>query len=107
EFGQKLEGFKALIAELEKIRADWKIAMPEEQKKLEQDFNAKLAEGDKLLPGLTTAAEKAFAAGGDDKQLAGEFLAAVANTSGEQNDYESTARLTKLLLDNGFEAKGL
>jgi cyclophilin family peptidyl-prolyl cis-trans isomerase len=106
-FDQQLEEWRKLVGELEKIRAEWKIAMPDERKKLEQDFNAKLAEGETLLPKMAKAAEEAFAAGGESKQSAGEFLAAVANNSGQENDYEVTARLTKLLLDNGFEAKGL
>ena len=106
-FDQRLGEWKALVAKLEEIRAAWKIAMPEERKKLEEEFNAKLAEGEALLPNLSKAAEEEFTSGGASKQSAGEFLAAIANNSGQENDYEVTVRLAKVLLDGGFEAKGL
>jgi cyclophilin family peptidyl-prolyl cis-trans isomerase len=106
-FDQQLGEWKKLVGKLEEIRAQWKIAMPEDRKKLEQEFNAKLAEGEAMLPNLAKAAEEEFTKGGPSKQSAGEFLGAVANNSGQENDYEVTARLTKLLIDGGFEAKGL
>src|SRR4051794_36150214 len=63
-FDQKLGEWKAVVSELERIRAAWKIAMPDERKKLEQEFNDKLAEGETLLPEMIKAAEQAFAEGG-------------------------------------------
>lgn len=106
-FGKQLGQWKKLVGNLEEIRAAWKIAMPEERKKLEQDFNAKLAEGETLLPEITKAAEQSFTAGDASKQAAGEFLAAVANNAGQQSDYETVSRLARELLSGEFEAKGL
>ncbi len=107
EFAKQLGEWKALVSKLEEIRAAWKIAMPEERKKLEQEFNAKLAEGEALLPNMAKAAEASYAAGDASKQEAGEFLAAVATNAGQESDYEATSRVAKVLLDGGFEAKGL
>lgn len=106
-FDQQLADWKKLVGKLEEIRAAWKIAMPEDRKKLEQDFNAKLAEGEAMLPAIAKSAEESYAAGDASKQPAGEFLAAVANNAGQVSDYETVSRLTHLLLDGGFEAKGL
>jgi cyclophilin family peptidyl-prolyl cis-trans isomerase len=107
EFDQKLTEWKSILSELERIRAAWKIAMPDERRQLQQEFNDELAKGEALLPEIVQSAEAAFAAGGPSKQSAGEFLAAVASTAAQDSDYEVTARLTEMLLDGGFEAKGL
>jgi cyclophilin family peptidyl-prolyl cis-trans isomerase len=107
EFDQKLAEWKGIIAELERIRTAWKIAMPDERRKLEQEFNDQLAKGEAFLPEMVKAAEAELAAGGASKQTAGELLAAIANNAGQESDYELAARLCKQLLQGGFEAKGL
>jgi cyclophilin family peptidyl-prolyl cis-trans isomerase len=106
-FDQKLTEWKGILSELERIRAAWKIGMPDERKKLEKEFNDELAKGEALLPEIIKTAEAAFAGDDASKQTAGEFLAAVAHTSGQEDDYELAAHLTGVLLAGGFEAKGL
>lgn len=107
EFDKRLADWKAVVSKLESIRAAWKIAMPDERKKLQEDFKEELAKGEAMLPMMVKAAEQAFSGDEASKQTAGEFLAAVANTSGQQDDYEVAAHLTQVLLDGKFEAKGL
>src|SRR5688572_21797416 len=78
DFDTMFADWKKLLGRLREIQTQWQVAMPDEKKKLETEFNELVAQGEKMAPELTKAAEETFKADPANKS-AGEFLAALAS----------------------------
>jgi cyclophilin family peptidyl-prolyl cis-trans isomerase len=97
--------WKQLLARLREIQTKWQVAMPDEKKKLETEFDELVAKGEKMAPELKKSAESTFQADPSNKS-AGEFIAVMASDAKNSDAYEEAARLAKLLLDNNYQGGG-
>jgi cyclophilin family peptidyl-prolyl cis-trans isomerase len=106
-FNQLFPEWKKLLVRLREIQQEYQIANADTRTTLEKEFNELVAKGEKMAPELIKSAEAAYVASPNENKELAQFLASVAFSSNQNDDYEVAARLGKLLLENKFQAKGL
>jgi len=107
EFDKWFVEWKRILAELRRLRDAYRKAQPAEAAQIETRYGELVAQGEALSPKLVAAAEAAFLESpGDGKDL-GAFLRGIVVENCRADNYEEAWRLSKLLLDNGYEDKML
>jgi cyclophilin family peptidyl-prolyl cis-trans isomerase len=104
-FDAQFAEWKQLLARLREIQGKWQVAMPDEKKKLEAEFDELVAQGEKMAPELKKSAETTFQAD-PANEAAGQFVAVMASDAKNNDNYEEAARLAALLLDKGYQGAG-
>jgi cyclophilin family peptidyl-prolyl cis-trans isomerase len=100
EFQRIFGEWKTLLGQIGALRAKYRTAAKEERPEIEKQWNELIEKGRKLQPQLFQAAEKAFAeAPNADKQVT-DFLPDIFAIGVAGDDFENTARIGKLLIDN-------
>ncbi|MGD0383092.1 MAG: peptidylprolyl isomerase, partial [Thermoguttaceae bacterium] len=100
EFQRVFGEWKTLDGQLGALRAKYRTAQKEERPDLEKQWNELLEKGKVLRPQFFRAAEKAFAeAPNADKQIT-DLLLGIFADGVAWDDFENTARIGKLLMDN-------
>jgi cyclophilin family peptidyl-prolyl cis-trans isomerase len=100
EFQRVLGKLKTLLEEFGNLRSKYLEAGDKERIQLEKRWDEVIAEGMALKPQLVAAAEKAFAEAPRADQQITEFLNDILATDFDYDDYENTARIGKLLIEN-------
>jgi cyclophilin family peptidyl-prolyl cis-trans isomerase len=104
-FNKLLTEWKDLIKELRRLKAEHNGSKPEVAKGLEEEWRAKVAEGNKLLPTIRDAAIEAYGEGSAvDPQLQ-RFLLKLAQDALETDDYEVAFNIAKGMLDRSEREK--
>jgi cyclophilin family peptidyl-prolyl cis-trans isomerase len=98
--------FKGLVARLKEIQYEYKEVKPDSKKRqtLEQEFDAKKLQAEKMLPGLRAAAEKAIATDPTYDELI-DFLGAFALDAEQRGDDAEVLRLAQLVLNHETKAR--
>jgi cyclophilin family peptidyl-prolyl cis-trans isomerase len=100
EFQRVFGEWKTFNGQLGALRAKYRTAPKEERPELEKQWNELLEKGKVLQPQFYRAAEKAFAeAPNADKQII-DLLLGIFADGVAWDDFENTARIGKLLVDN-------
>jgi cyclophilin family peptidyl-prolyl cis-trans isomerase len=100
EFQRVFGEWKTLVGQLGALRAKYRTAQKEERPELEKQWNELMEKGKVLQPQFYRAAEKAFAeAPNADKQIT-DLLLGIFADGVTWDDFENTARIGKLLVDN-------
>jgi cyclophilin family peptidyl-prolyl cis-trans isomerase len=100
EFQRVFGEWKTLVGQLGALRAKYRTAQKEERPELEKQWNELIEKGNVLQPQFYRAAEKAFAeAPNADKQIT-DLLLGIFADGVTWDDFENTARIGKLLVDN-------
>jgi len=104
EFPKTFEKWKNVLGELRALQLQYSVAKTdEEKKKVEGEFNAKIKEGEKLEPEVTTGAEAVYKVEPRQNRDAERFLASMAQSAYDRDAYEDAARLSLLLAENGYK----
>lgn len=99
-FAKAFEDWKTLLKDLRKLKLQHQSAPAEEKPKLEEQWNALIADGNKQLAGLQDAALKAYEESpNEDPQLA-RFLTKLAADAIERDEYETAAAVAQVLIQN-------
>jgi cyclophilin family peptidyl-prolyl cis-trans isomerase len=99
--------WRELLLELRTIREQYPQAPAEERPQMQERYYGMLQQGDKLRVDLFQAAEDAYrAAPNQDRQIT-EFLAGVANTLLQGEQYEEVYRLSSVLIEKGHPEPAL
>jgi len=100
EFQRVFGEWKTFNGQLGALRAKYRTAPKEERPELEKQWNELIEKGKVLQPQFYRAAEKAFAeAPNADKQII-DLLLGIFADGVAWDDFENTARIGKLLVDN-------
>jgi cyclophilin family peptidyl-prolyl cis-trans isomerase len=107
EFDRLFAEWKKGVAELHRLQQEHRSATPEQAAGIEKRHAELVQKMEAMLPKLAPAAEAAYLeAPNADKEL-GTFLLGVVMESWRTDNYEEALRLSKVLLDHGFEDKML
>ncbi len=119
EFQQILDEFRKTVGELRILQERYREAAESDQADLEKQWEELIAQGRSLKPRLLAAAEKAFVAEPEANRGAGDLLASqvlskltARDDQAQQrmkpheltDDFFEAWRLSKLLLENGYES---
>lgn len=105
EFNRVFADWKTLLGEMRQLRTEYRQAQPPRKTEIEKRFNELVAQGDKILPKLTQAAEEAYLEAPAAGQAQAEFLAGILADKCISDDYEPAVRIAKMLVDNGYGEK--
>jgi len=107
EFDRLFGEWKKGVAELRRLQQEYRSATPEQAAGIEKRHAELAQKMEAMLPKLAPSAEAAYLeAPNADKEL-GMFLLGVVMESWRTDNYEEALRLSKVLLDHGFEDKML
>ncbi len=104
-FTAKLTEWKAVLKELQKLRADYKTAMPDQVGGIEAKWKETVAKAEAMIEPLRDAGKAAYAAAPNTDEALTEFLVKILADDVIRDNYESAAELAKLLLDSGCDKK--
>jgi cyclophilin family peptidyl-prolyl cis-trans isomerase len=100
EFQRVFGEWKTIVGELGALKAKYRTAQKEERAGIEKKWTEIAEKGKRVQSQLIQATEKAFTeAPNSDKEVT-ELLLGIFNDKMAQDDYENTARMGKLLVDN-------
>jgi cyclophilin family peptidyl-prolyl cis-trans isomerase len=99
--------WQKIIAQLRRLRDEYRNADPGQTAGIEKRYNELIAEGEALMPKIGPAAEAAFLEDPAANKDVGELLMGIAMDHFRADAYEETLRLSKLLMDNGYDDKFL
>ncbi len=102
DFDSAYAEWKGLLTKLTEMQIRHRSAKPDEKRKLEIDFANSVTDGRKLEIKLAGLAEKALAESSDPGSSAAEFLFTVAADNVRRDNFEISARTSRLLLDKKF-----
>ena len=99
-FAKAFEDWKTLLKDLRKLKLQHQSASAEEKPKLEDQWNALIAEGNKQLGPLQDAALKAYEESPNEDPQLGRFLAKLADDAVGRDEYETAASIAHVLIVN-------
>lgn len=104
-FAAKLAEWKAVLKELQKLRADYKTATPDQVVGIEATWKETIAKAEAMIDPLRDAGKAAYAAAPNTDAALTEFLAKVLADDVARDNYEPAAELAGQLLNNGCDKK--
>jgi len=107
EFDSLLAEWKEILTRMREIQLEYKVAEPDEQTALSDEFDALRAKGRELTPQLMAAAETAYTAAPSEEGDATQFVVSMLVDNIQRDGYEEAYRLAKLLIDNGYGDKAV
>lgn len=103
EFEAKFAAWKEALKQLRTWRHEYQLADAAGRTALEQQWQAKLAEVNALLPELVAAATRAYAAAPNEDRELTTFLVKVLQDDVERDRYDAAGELATVLLDKGCD----
>ncbi len=101
DFEAKLAELRKILVDLNKLRADYKSAEPDEAPQIQEKWDALIAQGEAKVAEVTTAAKQAFlAAPNENEEITSFLLKQVANAI-KRDDYTLAGDLAIAMLKNG------
>jgi len=105
EWDQLYPQWQKIIAELRRLREEYRNANPDQTAGIEKRYNELIARGEALMPKIAPAAEAALLEDPAANKDVGALLIGIAVDHFRADAYEETLRLGKLLMDNGMDDK--
>lgn len=106
-FRAKLGDWKQLLVDTRQKQFEYKAAKPEEQKKIEEQFNQIKAAGIAMQGELQKLAEQAYLSAPNKDDEVTAFLTSAIVSASNKDDYDEVLRLANVLIDNGFSKKAV
>ncbi len=107
DFAAKLAEWKDVLKELQKLRADYRTATPDQLGDIQLKWNEATAKAEALIEPLRDAGKAAFIAAPNADAALTEFLIKILADDVARDNYEPAADLAKALLDSGCEKSEL
>ena len=99
----KLEEWKTMLRTLQKLRADFLQASPEEVTTIRKQWVETMTLGDRLLPQLRETAKQAFVESPNEDRQLGRFLMKLIEDATGQDRYEIVADLSETMIEHGSD----
>jgi cyclophilin family peptidyl-prolyl cis-trans isomerase len=106
-FATKLAEWKDVLKELQKLRADYRTATPDQLGGIELKWSETTAKAEAMIESLRDAGKAAYAAAPNSDESLTEFLVKILADDVARDNYEPAADLSKVLVDNGCDKKEL
>ncbi|MCU0871132.1 MAG: peptidylprolyl isomerase [Pirellulaceae bacterium] len=106
-FAAKLAEWKEVLKELQKLRADYKTATPDQLGGIELKWTETTTKAEAMIESLREAGKAAYAAAPNSDEALTEFLIKILADDVARDNYEPAADLSKVLVDNGCDKKEL
>ncbi|MEK6247581.1 MAG: peptidylprolyl isomerase [Planctomycetales bacterium] len=104
DYNQAFQKWQRQLVEIRRLRDQSQEARGAARIALQQEFSTAIDEGDQLLADFTAAAEHKFQKNPDANSEVAKFLQLRVRSLNSHDEYESAARITKLLLDNNIRS---
>lgn len=102
-FEAKFTAWTSVVKRLRQLQSEWKTATVEQQPAIEKQWNATLAKGEEMLPGLIAAAVAAYQAAPNEDREKTRFLAKALGDYVLRDRYEAALELGKILVENACD----
>jgi cyclophilin family peptidyl-prolyl cis-trans isomerase len=102
DFDRELAAWKHLLGQLRELQVRHKVAKPQEQKTLQEEYNKLLAQGEQQIPKVVQAAMESYQKYPNQNEQVSRFLVSRAATDVKNDRYEEALAISKLLIQHDF-----
>ena len=105
EFARQFADWKVLLEQMRSIRNEYQDTDADQLGAIRQRYAKLVVQADVMLVGLRDAVEKAYVESPNDDREVTRFLIQLLGDDVFRDNYESAARLSKILMDHGCDEK--
>jgi cyclophilin family peptidyl-prolyl cis-trans isomerase len=107
EFQRLHSELKTVLAELSSLQKKFRTANEDKQDEIRLQWKDTVARGEAIEPKLIDAAERAYSAAPNADMDLTNYLVMLLHIKTQRDEYETAAKIGKLLTENGCKAKGV